>query len=1248
MKILAIRGRNLASLADAFEIGLSEGALGTAGVFAITGPTGAGKSTILDAVCLALYDRYPRIVGAPAAEVGTEGIGANDPRSILRHGAAEGYAEVDFLGRDGRGYRARWQVRRARKRSDGRLQAQELTLADIDTGEWHHGTKTETLARIEDRVGLSFDQFRRSVLLAQGDFDAFLRAKASERAQLLELMTGTAIYSRISQLAFERFRAEQALLNGLAEQRARLEIMPVAARESLLAEQLQADADERRLADEQQRLNGELQWLAERRRLQQALAEAESALADARSADAAGAEDRARLALRRRAQPLLLLVRDTDRLAEEAARLTADHAEAQGALRQAETERDLAERGLATARGRLAQANDAAAAAQPLLTRAADLDSRIAEAEAACQTTADDAARASAHLAAVEVRLGELTDSRRQRAAAVERLERWFEANDARRLLAERSEEWAADIGAHAEASAQIVRLAAGIDDLGARVAEEERRLDRAAGDLDELRRQIRTDQDGLDALAESLQTADSAAAEDRHVQAYALADAAADLSRLSGEAVALAERMRDAEDARADADRRRAAATAELALRRGQLEALRDRIDEAVRAWRMSAAAAGREAEHLRAFLVAGEPCPVCGSREHPAITDVTALTRLVQEHGNRVEALESDRRSCETAIVGLEGDLQGAEHRLLQIDADAVRRVDATQQCRMDWQTAVERLRTEAAHVGFGLPALPGDPLIDPATETTRDIAAAADRIRCDAEDRVKAARQLRAEHASLLQRIDRLRGDADRQAGQIADQRAALTQDQFDLLALRGRADRARDEAAERCRRLDAPLAGMAGERQRLQTDPAALIAAVRTLAGEWAGNVRDLHTARADVDRLEREIAAASAEAGSAGTACREAQGRHTQAADRLDRLQGERRLLLDGRSTGEVRGELDGAVQTGRAAVDAAAGSEAAAAAARSRARANAETLAARMEQTAAALADLRAELENRAEASSISIDEARQLLSLSDAWVDDTQRRLADLAARVNEAAAVVRERGDVLQDHLQTGAPAFAEDAIVARLNELAPELSEIKRSIADRALRLAIDAGNRRQWEQLDNEIALQRQSMELWQGMSDLIGSRDGTKFRRFAQSLTLDRLLLLANVQLADLTPRYLLQRAPGGELELQVVDRDMGDEVRGISSLSGGERFLASLALALALASMSGASAIVESLFIDEGFGALDAGSLEVAISALEALQATGRKVGVISHVQTMVERIGVQVRVSRVGGGRSRVEVVVG
>ncbi len=163
--------------------------------------------------------------------------------------------------------------------------------------------------------------------------------------------------------------------------------------------------------------------------------------------------------------------------------------------------------------------------------------------------------------------------------------------------------------------------------------------------------------------------------------------------------------------------------------------------------------------------------------------------------------------------------------------------------------------------------------------------------------------------------------------------------------------------------------------------------------------------------------------------------------------------------------------------------------------------------------------------------------------------------------------------------------------------------------------------------------------------WSKLNDIIGSADGKKFRQVAQEYTLDVLLSYANVHLEVLSKRYSLQRI-SNTLGLQVLDQDMGDEVRTVYSLSGGESFLVSLALALGLASLSASRMNVESLFIDEGFGSLDPNTLNIAMDALERLHNQGRKVGVISHVQEMTERIPVQISVSKQQNGRSEVEIL--
>lgn len=175
---------------------------------------------------------------------------------------------------------------------------------------------------------------------------------------------------------------------------------------------------------------------------------------------------------------------------------------------------------------------------------------------------------------------------------------------------------------------------------------------------------------------------------------------------------------------------------------------------------------------------------------------------------------------------------------------------------------------------------------------------------------------------------------------------------------------------------------------------------------------------------------------------------------------------------------------------------------------------------------------------------------------------------------------------------------------------------------------------------------QIQARRQAAQRWRALNQLIGSASGDAFRRYAQQYTLDVLLAYANQHLTRLAPRYRLQRGLD-PLSLCIADGEFADELRSAHSLSGGESFLVSLALALALglASLSSEKVKVESLFIDEGFGSLDADTLQTVMQALDRLQAGGRRIGVISHVHDMAERIGVQIRIQPQGGGQSALTV---
>ncbi|PWF49268.1 SbcC/MukB-like Walker B domain-containing protein, partial [Massilia glaciei] len=252
--------------------------------------------------------------------------------------------------------------------------------------------------------------------------------------------------------------------------------------------------------------------------------------------------------------------------------------------------------------------------------------------------------------------------------------------------------------------------------------------------------------------------------------------------------------------------------------------------------------------------------------------------------------------------------------------------------------------------------------------------------------------------------------------------------------------------------------------------------------------------------------------------------------------------------------------------------------------------------------------------------------------------------------AEANAAAVLAERRGQRERHAAELARTEGVEGAgaAAAALDAVQAERAAAQEAAAALRLQLAQDDARRAQAASILGELAQQQVVERRWGQLSELIGSSDGKKFRNYAQQFTLDVLLGYANSHLGQLARRYRLERVPGAagpSLGLLVRDLDMGGEVRSVNSLSGGESFLVSLALALGLASLSSNRVRVESLFIDEGFGSLDSETLRIAMDALDGLQSMGRKVGVISHVQEMTDRIATRILVQPNGGGTSSVTV---
>ncbi len=659
MRIVAIRGRNLASLAGDFEIDFEDEPLVDAGIFAITGPTGAGKSTLLDAVCLALYDEVPRIHGVKqTARIGSdEGITASDRRLLLRHGTAEAKAEVDFLARDGHRYRATWSVKRARGRVDGKLQQSDLSLVRLSTGENISGRKTETQQAIEAIIGLSFEQFARGVLLAQGEFEAFIKAEPDKRAELLERLTGSEIYTRLGQKAWETASVIKARLDDIRRNIAALNGLDDTQRAAAEAELAAAEAD---LALVQARLDG-LQvadrWQTRHAELSRKFAEAQEIEAAARADFDEARDRREQLKLAQRAFALAAPVRELQlAIADKAAAVLEQD---QRSVRLGELEASVSGAQTAEAAATAARAKATAEAsfvapdiekAKALNRELADIDAKLTLLEAdlgtkrqAAQTAEDAHATAAAALA--------------QAQSSLEDHAEWLEQNAALALLAQREVELADELARYGQASEALAGSYKRRVGIAATFAEAEDELTEAKGSVEDARLAYKTASDGRMAaeaqLPPELDQAALAAAGARlstvelKVRDYRHAEA-----DLNGAAAALgAAKIQHLEAATAHADQlhRARGLSTDLPVKQAQ-------VAEARRALALSEAAADQAAHVLRDKLEEGQPCPVCGATEHK----LTALDALLGDH------LVSHRKrvaELENTLAATNGELNAAK---------------------------------------------------------------------------------------------------------------------------------------------------------------------------------------------------------------------------------------------------------------------------------------------------------------------------------------------------------------------------------------------------------------------------------------------------------------------------------------------------------------------------------------------------------------------------------------------------------
>jgi exonuclease SbcC len=1252
MRILAIRGHHLASLTD-FDVSLEQGLLGRAGLFAITGPTGAGKSTLLDALCLALYDRLPRIkrerggYPVPAGTADDVALPFTDCRHIIQRGQRDAYAEVDFLGCDNKRWRARWQVRPPqRKTSRQGLRPSEVELFELTTPgdstspgnsirKTEHG-KEETLKLISQKVGLSYEQFCRSVLLAQGDFAAFLKSSAEERASLLEAMTDTRLYTALSIAAHERAKREKEALEALKQQTGHLNPLSDDERHQLEAEREQLEARCRELERQRSSYEQARQWYdrydALEAAFQEAKADHDAALQARHEAEGQGAY-LARLDQAHRLRPMYEDHLASDREQRQAARQVTETAARHGAACQhldaARSRAEQAEKDLACAK---AERTDW----QPAIEAARELDVKLHQARQQVLEAEHQREAARQQFQAQQQQLADAEQARAQVTESLAQIGQWLEAHSHLQAVADQQERWERDIGTYLEARSALAQLEEQEARLTADLRRVETGLARAYQALQNAEAQLAADREALQRATQHLERLAYTQSPDARREArrwideqraklnalHKLVEAAHQAERACAEAVQEAEAARTTLDAlRRDTERH----THELAA----LEAV---LKERFRELRLAEAT-----EELAArrpdLLVPGQPCPLCGSTEHPDADKPAPPSDLVARIRAEVEALQQQCAACSQVVLELERRMAAEATRL-----------EAARQRQDKGAQEKESLLTDWAKQRS--PGLPDSPL---APETQPMLAAASKRL---AEEQ----RQLEAEEnaceAARRQR-DAAQQAVDQSQEQLRQAQETYRQAENAWQRLHSELETCRVQYATHAQQRDRYLQELAtvfsGNRDwqaQLDADANAFLAQAGSDATAWKAHVQARQAATAQLQEIERRIAAhQSALAAAQGRLEQVEQDVSARTAECQD-LEMRRAEQLGGQSTEEFCRRLDDAIaQAERAFHDA---RQALDAAQRDEAQAAADHRAAeeRRREKATAAEAARQALDAGLTETGLSEAELNDLLAVSEAEQQQLRERIAALDERVRQTATVLDTRWKELEAHQASAPPDISREDIQANLPALAEQLRSQHQTIGALDEKLRQDAETRQRQAALAAEIEAQEKIYRHWADLDAVIGAADGKTFRLFVQDLQFQTLLGHANDYLRRLRQRYRLQSVKGASLELQVLDHDLADTVRPISTLSGGETFLVSLALALGLAAMSANKVTVRSLFIDEGFGTLDPQSLETALGMLDELQATGCQIGIISHIPELAERVGYCIAVKPNGRGTSQVAVL--
>lgn len=1070
MKLLTLRFKNLNSIYGEWNIDFNHPEFLSNGIFAITGPTGAGKSTILDAVCLALYGRTPRLK-----------VISKSTNEIMSRQTAECFAEVTFESQNGV-YRCHWSQSRARKKSDGTLQDSKHEIADAKTGNIIESKKKDVARVIEEITGMDFDRFTRSVLLAQGSFAVFLQASADERAPILEQITGTEIYSEISQKVHERQKHEADRLNLL-----QVGISGI----KLLAEEeeneLQKELDEKttlalNVQEEQNGLVKARQWQTTIQNITNELAQFNTTLYSIMNEIEIfqPLQQKLDLALKAAEIESEYTALNTLRVEQQQDRIKRTQLSEQ--LLELEPQYNQNNTLFTQNSEQLEDAKTLQKQQAPIIKKVRNLDTLIAEKKKIITQVKGEVKQFNVQIQ---------TQQKAQTKATQHMAKLLEQQTGVNKYLTENSQD------------EQLVGLLSGIAEqiksigkLGAEKMQKDQQIEHQQNHLKFCKSQID---------AQQLIVDQKKAEREKEKQKR---------DNIQEELVQLLDK-RLLREYRAEYD----------ALQKEQL--LRSKI---------------AKLEDERNKLVDGQPCPLCGALEHPyAAGNIPELDELEQKLASvsllikQAEQLESDFKETQLSLTQITTNKNEAEIVFNSLVA-TYKLEEHKFKLLQDEKQEKDQQKTEAEQLLL-TQLLPWNILSIP-----DELSELLELLTTRSNQWTEYRNGLNSFEQEINQQ-----DELGKQAGALIAQLSALSQEkQNELTKLQFEYENIHQERVE--------LYGAKSP----DNEENKLVATIHILEQEHKKLFDECHISKEYLSNTKTQI----------------------QALDDTISNREKNIHLLNQNFTELIKkqGFLDEAIF-----------------------------------------------LSHR-----LSNQEKSELSIQSKALSDRQTQVKANIANSENRLKA---EQGkNVTTESIES---------LLQKERMVAEQLKELTESIGSIKQQLEANSQAKANMQEKQHNITLQSKELARWQQLHALIGSADGKKFRNFAQGLTFELMVAHANKQLLKMTDRYLLTRNKEQPLDLDVIDNYQAGEVRSSKNLSGGESFIVSLALALGLSKISSQKVRVDSLFLDEGFGTLDEEALDMALETLSGLQQDGKLIGVISHVVALKERIGIQLEVTPLSGGRS-------